>query len=54
MNNPRQSFKIEQDRDEHIVRNIKINAPSFDGILKPQLFFDWMKEMDRYFKWYTD
>jgi len=35
------------------VRSIKINAPSFDGALEPQLFLNWIKEMDRYFKWYS-
>ena len=34
------------------MRSIKINAPSFDGTLEPQLFLDWMKEIDRYLKWY--
>jgi len=52
LNNRRQSFRNEQDLDERIVRNIKINAPSFDGTLEPQLFLDRMKEMDCYFKWY--
>ena len=47
-----QPFRNERDPDEHIVRNIKINAPSFDGTLEPQLFLDWIKEMDRHFKWY--
>ena len=35
------------------MRSIKINAPSFDETLEPQLFIDWIKEMDRYFKWYS-
>ena len=32
-----QPFRNERDPDEHIV-SIKINAPSFDGTIKPQLF----------------
>ena len=48
-----QPFRNERDPDERIVRSIKINAPSFDGTLEPQLFLDWIKEMDRYFKWYS-
>ena len=42
-----------RDPDEQIVSSIKINAPSFDGALEPQLFLDWIKEMDSYFKWYS-
>jgi len=48
-----QPFRNERDPDERIVRSIKINAPSFDGTQEPQLFLDWIKEMDRYFKWYS-
>jgi len=43
----------ERDLDEHIVRSIKINAPSFDGTLEPQLYLGWIKEIDHYLKWYT-
>ena len=43
----------ERDPDECIMRSIKINAPSFNGTLEPQLFLDWIKEMDHYFKWYS-
>ena len=58
MNNPpqfhhhgnHQPFSNEQYPDERIMWNIKIDAPSFDSTIKPQLFLDWMKEMDRYFK----
>ena len=52
MNNPpqfhhhgnNQPFRNEQDPDERIMWNIKIDAPSFDSTIKPQLFLDWMKE----------
>ena len=48
-----QPLRNERDPDERIMRSIKINAPSFDGTLEPQLFMDWIKEMDNYFKWYV-
>ncbi|XP_072987259.1 uncharacterized protein [Typha latifolia] len=50
---PRQYFQgNERDPDERYLRSIKIDAPMFDGRLDPQHFLDWIKDMDRYFKWY--
>ena len=41
--------RMKKNPNEHIIRNIKIDAPSFDGTLEPQLFLDQIKEMDHYF-----
>ncbi|XP_072993886.1 LOW QUALITY PROTEIN: uncharacterized protein [Typha latifolia] len=50
---PRQHFQgNERDPDEWYLQSIKIDAPMLDGRLDPQHFLDWIKDMDRYFKWY--
>jgi len=35
-------------------KNIKLEAPTFDGQLDPQifLFLDWISDMNHYFDWY--
>jgi len=33
-------------------KNIKLKAPTFDGQLDPQIFLDWISDMDHYFDWY--
>jgi len=33
-------------------KNIKLEAPTFDGQLDPQFFLDWISDMDHYFDWY--
>ncbi|KAI0519038.1 hypothetical protein KFK09_006478 [Dendrobium nobile] len=38
------------DNDAQLLRNIRINAPSFDGTLEHQVFLDWLKGMDSYFR----
>ena len=35
------------------MRSVKINAPTFDGVLNPSTFLDWLTDMDHYFDWYT-
>ena len=34
------------------LKNIKLKAPTFDGQLDSQIFFDWISDMDHYFDWY--
>ena len=33
-------------------RNIKLDAPTFDGSLNPKNYIDWEGEMDQYFDCY--
>ena len=40
------------DQDERALRNIRLEAPNFDGNLDPKIYIDWEGEMDQYFKWY--
>ena len=34
------------------MRNIKVEAPTFDGRLDPIVFTDWVREMDHFFEWH--
>ena len=34
------------------MRNIRIEAPTFDGSLEPKVYVDWVGDMDYYFEWY--
>ena len=45
--------KREIDQQEWILRNVKIEAPSFEGQLDPTQFLDWLSNMDHYFEWYN-
>ncbi|MQL68903.1 hypothetical protein Taro_001172 [Colocasia esculenta] len=38
----------EQDQD---IRNARLEAPSFDGSVEPQVYLDWEARVDRYFDW---
>ena len=38
-----------RDGEDHIIRRIKINPLTFDSILVPKIFNDWMTNMDYYF-----
>jgi len=33
-------------------KNIKLEAPTFEGQLDLQIFLDWISDMDHYFDWY--
>jgi len=33
-------------------KNIKLEAPTFDGQLDPQIFLNWISDMNYYFDWY--
>ena len=39
-------------RDDRVLRNVKVDAPSFDGTLDPIKFLDWLSEIKDYFEWY--
>ena len=38
--------------DEQIIKNIRFDAPTFDGSLDPKVYNDWERDMDQYFDWY--
>ena len=38
--------------EDDIFCRIKIDPPTFDGILDPKFFSDWMTDLDYYFDWY--
>eukprot|EP00268_Persea_americana_P024504 TRINITY_DN23914_c0_g4_i3.p1 TRINITY_DN23914_c0_g4~~TRINITY_DN23914_c0_g4_i3.p1 ORF type:complete len:415 (+),score=60.05 TRINITY_DN23914_c0_g4_i3:201-1445(+) len=40
------------DPDGWVMKSVKIDAPTFDGRMDPQVFSDWLSDMDHYFKWY--
>jgi len=33
-------------------KNIKLEAPTFNGQLDPQIFHDWISDMNHYFDWH--
>ena len=35
-----------------ITRKVKIEAPEYDGKLDPNVFLDWLSNLDDYFDWY--
>ena len=39
-------------RDARVLRNVRVDAPSFDGTLDPIKFLDWLSEIEDYFEWY--
>ena len=42
----------ETNRDDRVLRNVRVDAPSFDGTLDPNKFLDWLSEIEDYFEWY--
>ena len=50
-NTPRRAVQL--DNDETNLKQIKLEAPTFDGQLDPQVFLDWISDMDHYFNWYN-
>ena len=42
----------DQDPEERLIRSVKIEAPSFEGLPDPTKFLDWLAEMEYYFEWY--
>ena len=39
-------------KDDQVLRNVRVDAPSFDGTLNPIKFLDWLSEIEDYFEWY--
>ena len=37
---------------DRVLRNVRVDAPSFDGTLDPIKFLDWLSEIEDYFEWY--
>ena len=40
------------DQDDRALRNIRLDAPTFEGSLDPKVYIDWEADMDQYFDWY--
>jgi len=40
------------DVDAQYIKSVKVDAPSFDGRLDPQVYIDWQLAMNRYFRWH--
>jgi len=38
------------DADAQYIKSVKVDAPSFDGRLDPQVYIDWQLAMDSYFR----
>ena len=38
--------------DVQYLRSIKLDIPTFDGRLDPQLFLNWAQQLEKYFTWY--
>ena len=38
--------------EDDIISKIKIDPPTFNGILNPKIFSNWMADLDYYFDWY--
>ncbi|MQM17764.1 hypothetical protein Taro_050741 [Colocasia esculenta] len=47
-----QRYHEYEDRDDQIVRSVRVDVPTFDGSLDPKVYLDWEAAMDRYFEWY--
>ena len=42
-------YNVQLNHDGMNLRNIKLEAPIFDGHLDPQNFLGWTSDMDNYF-----
>lgn len=38
--------------EDKLMKQVKVEAPTFDGRLDPWVFTKWLKDMDRFFEWY--
>ena len=36
-----------------MIKDVKVEAHSFDGQMDPTKFLDWLADMDHYFEWYN-
>jgi len=50
--NPRRPRHDTFDQDDRALRNIRLDAPTFEGSLDPKVYIDWEADMDQYFDWY--
>ena len=48
----RRPTQIQLNQDDRTIKNVRLEAPTFDGILDPKIYIDWEGEMDQYFDWY--
>ena len=46
------SYREPMDQDERVLRNVKVEAPSFDGSLDFKEYLDWEVDIDHFFEWY--
>ena len=49
---PRRHHHDTFDQDDRALRNIHLDAPTFEGSLDPKVYIDWEADMDQYFDWY--
>ncbi|KAK8949134.1 hypothetical protein KSP39_PZI005042 [Platanthera zijinensis] len=47
MHNNREPFEFD------LTRAVRVKPPSYDGLGEPQVFLDWVMEMECYFEWYS-
>lgn len=40
-------------REDDVFRQIRVEAPAFDGSLDPKAFLEWVQDMDHFFTWYN-
>ena len=40
----------DNNQDDRVLRNVRVDAPSFDGALDPIKFLDWISEIEDYFE----
>lgn len=40
------------DHDDIVIRSVRVDSLTFDGCLDPEVFLDWVSNMDHYFEWY--
>ena len=52
MPNEPEQLGRDTNRDDRVLRNVRVDAPSFDGTLDPIKFLDWLSEIEDYFEWY--
>jgi len=43
---------MRRDGEDDIIRRIKVDPHTFDSILEPKIFSDWVADLDYYFNWY--
>ena len=46
-------YNVQPYQDGMNLRNIKLEALTFDGQLDPQIFLDWTSDIGHYFDWYN-